>query len=249
MNKKVALITGSTSGIGKATALKFAQQNVRVVVSGRRTEQGLEVVDEIKKNGGEAHFVEVNVNSEKNVTMLLQETLKKYGRLDYGVNNAAIYIDSTLICEASAEKFNEMIQTNVVALLWCMQQQLKIMKKAGSGSIVNLASIAGLNGMPYAGTYSATKHAVVGLTKSAALEYATQNIRVNAVAPGPVMTDIIQLAIQTGNYDEDSMNTMVPMGRMGRPEEIANGIVWLCSDEASFVTGHILSIDGGFQAK
>jgi NAD(P)-dependent dehydrogenase (short-subunit alcohol dehydrogenase family) len=130
-----------------------------------------------------------------------------------------------------------------------MKQEIHQMERQGGGAIVNLASIAGLNGIPWAGTYAATKHAVVGLTKSGALDYATKNIRINAVAPGAIKTDLIEKQIELGQYDETMISGMHPMGRMGRPEEIANGIVWLLSDEASFVTGHVLNIDGGFQAK
>ncbi len=142
-----------------------------------------------------------------------------------------------------------MLQTNVMGVFWCMKYQIKQMLKQGNGSIVNLASIAGLNGIPWVSTYSATKHAVVGLTKSAALDYATQNIRINAVAPGAIKTDIIEQQIAMGTYDEKMIVAMEPIGRMGKAQEIANGIAWLCSDEASFVTGTILSIDGGFNAK
>ena len=139
--------------------------------------------------------------------------------------------------------------TNVMGVYLCMKYEIQQMLKNGGGSIVNLASIAGLNGIPYAGPYAATKHAVVGLTKSGALDYATQNIRINAVAPGAIKTDIIAGSISQGQYDEATISAMHPMARMGNPEEIAHGIAWLLSDEASFVTGHILNIDGGFQAK
>jgi len=205
MTHSVALITGATSGIGEATARTLARRGVKVVVSGRR--------------------------------------------LDYGVNNAGIAIDSAELAECDSDKFQQMLQTNVMGVFWCMKYQLKQMLKQGNGSIVNLASIAGLNGIPWVSTYSATKHAVVGLTKSAALEYATQNIRINAVAPGAIKTDIIEEAISQGTYNEEMIVAMEPMGRMGKAQEIANGIAWLCSDESSFVTGEILSIDGGFNAK
>ena len=142
-----------------------------------------------------------------------------------------------------------MLQTNVMGLYLCMKFEIQQMLKTGGGSIVNLASIAGLNGIPYAGPYAATKHAVVGLTKSGALDYATHNIRINAVAPGAIRTDIIVRQLELGQYDEATVSEMHPMARMGNPEETARGIVWLLGDEASFVTGHILNIDGGFQAK
>jgi NAD(P)-dependent dehydrogenase (short-subunit alcohol dehydrogenase family) len=142
-----------------------------------------------------------------------------------------------------------MLQTNVFGLYLCMKYEIAQMQRNGGGAIVNLASIAGLNGIPYGGPYAATKHAVVGLTKSGALDYATANIRINAVAPGAIKTDIIDQAIALGQYDEATIKAMHPMARMGKPEEIAHAIAWLLSDEASFVTGHVLNIDGGFQAR
>src|SRR2546428_10439752 len=165
------------------------------------------------------------------------------------VNNAGIANETKPIGESDPAKFQAMLQTNVRGLSLCMKYEIAQMLKSGDGSIVNLASIAGLNGMPYVGPYAATKHAVVGLTKSGALDYAPQNIRVNAVAPGAIKTDIITQQIALGQYDEPTVTAMHPMARMGTPDEIAQGIAWLLSDKASFVTGHVLNIDGGFQAK
>ena len=250
MTHKVALITGATSGIGEATARTLARKDAKVVVSGRRQDLGEKVAASIQsEDGGDAIFLQADVSSEASVHDLIEKTIEHYGRLDYGVNNAAIAIETAELAECDTEKFQQMLQTNVMGVFWCMKYQIKQMLKQGNGSIVNLASIAGLNGIPWVSTYSSTKHAVIGLTKSAALDYATRNIRINAVAPGAIKTDIIEQQIAMGTYDEKMIVAMEPMGRMGKAQEIANGIAWLCSDEASFVTGSILSIDGGFNAK
>jgi len=249
MNNKVALITGGATGIGKATALILASRGVKVVISGRRESLGLKLVEEIRANGGEAAFIVASVDDEAEVLRTIEFAVSTYGRLDLAVNNAGIANETKALADSDSASFQAMLNTNVMGLYLCMKYEIQQMLKSGGGSIVNLASIAGLNGIPYAGPYAATKHAVVGLTKSGALDYATQNIRINAVAPGAIMTDIISGQIKLGQYDEPTIAAMHPMGRMGKPEEIANGIAWLLSDEASFVTGHILNIDGGFQAK
>jgi NAD(P)-dependent dehydrogenase (short-subunit alcohol dehydrogenase family) len=249
MNQKVALITGGASGIGKSTAMLLARQGVKVVISGRREALGQKVVDEIRAQGGDAAFVVGDVNDEVSIRQIIEFAVNKYGRLDLAVNNAGIANETSAIGDSDPAKFQAMVQTNVIGLYLCMKWEIEQMLKTGGGSIVNLASIAGLNGISYAGPYAATKHAVVGLTKSGALDYATRNIRINAVAPGAVKTDIIEQQLALGQFDEAYVSAMHPMARMGRPDEIANGIVWLLSDQASFVTGHILNIDGGFQAK
>jgi NAD(P)-dependent dehydrogenase (short-subunit alcohol dehydrogenase family) len=246
---KVAFITGATSGIGKATAKTLAQRGAYVVVSGRRETLGQNVVNQILSDGGEATFIATDVNSEESLRKAISGTLDKYGGLDIGVNNAGIALETLPLADCNGEKFQRMLQTNVMGVFWCMKYEIQQMLKHESGAIVNLASIAGLNGIPYASTYTATKHAVVGLTKSAALDYATKNIRINAVAPGAIRTDIILQQMDFGTYDEKTVTEMFPMKRMGNPQEIANGIAWLCSDESSYVTGHILAIDGGFTSR
>jgi NAD(P)-dependent dehydrogenase (short-subunit alcohol dehydrogenase family) len=249
MKGKVAVITGATSGFGKGTAEVLAARGVKVVISGRRKELGEKLVADIRAKGGEAMFTYADVNDEASVKALVNRAVEKYGRLDLAVNNAGISTEGAKIAESETARFQEMIQTNVLGVYFGMKYQIQQMLKNGGGSIVNLASIAGLNGIPYTGAYCATKHAVVGLTKAGALDYATQGIRINAVAPGASKTDIIVKAITQGVYDEPSIAAMHPMARMGLPHEIVNGIVWLLSDEASFVTGHVLNVDGGFQAK
>jgi NAD(P)-dependent dehydrogenase (short-subunit alcohol dehydrogenase family) len=249
MTQKVAVITGGATGIGKSTAMLLASKGIKVVISGRREAVGQKVIEEIHAQGGDAAFIAADVDNETQVSQVIGFAVKKYGRLDLAVNNAGISNETKTIGDSDPAKFQAMLQTNVMGVYLCMKYEIEQMLKNGGGAIVNLASIAGLNGIPYAGPYAATKHAVVGLTKSGALDYATQNIRINAVAPGAIKTDIIAGSIAQGQYDEATISAMHPMARMGNPEEIAHGIVWLLSDEASFVTGHILNVDGGFQAK
>ena len=249
MTQKVAVITGGATGIGKSTAMLLARKGIKVVISGRREAVGQKAIQEIRAQGGDAAFIAADVDNETQVSQIIGFAVKKYGRLDLAVNNAGISNETKTIGDSDPAKFQAMLQTNVMGVYLCMKYEIQQMLKNGGGSIVNLASIAGLNGIPYAGPYAATKHAVVGLTKSGALDYATQNIRINAVAPGAIKTDIIAGSIAQGQYDEATISAMHPMARMGNPEEIAHGIAWLLSDEASFVTGHILNIDGGFQAK
>ena len=249
MTQKVAVITGGATGIGKSTAMLLARKGIKVVISGRREAVGQKAIEEIRAQGGDAAFIAADVDNETQVSQIIGFAVKKYGRLDLAVNNAGISNETKTIGDSDPAKFQAMLQTNVMGVYLCMKYEIQQMLKNGGGSIVNLASIAGLNGIPYAGPYAATKHAVVGLTTSGALDYATQNIRINAVAPGAIKTDIIAGSIAQGQYDEATISAMHPMARMGNPEEIAHGIAWLLSDEASFVTGHILNIDGGFQAK
>src|ERR1700675_4802277 len=249
MKQRVAIITGGATGIGKATALILARQGVKVVISGRREKVGHQAVAEIQATGGDAAFVTADIGNEDDVRKMVEFAVDKYGSLDMAVNNAGISNENTVIAASEPKNFQAMLQTNVFGLYLCMKYEIEQMLKNGGGSIVNLASIAGLNGIPYAGTYAATKHAVVGLTKAGALDYATQGIRINAVAPGAAKTEIIVKAMTQGVYDEATIAAMHPMNRMGKAQEVVNGIVWLLSDEASFLTGHILNIDGGFQAK
>lgn len=254
MTNQVALITGGASGIGKETALKLASRGVTVVISGRREALGAESVKEIEAvatGGARVHFIRNDVTVEAEVKAMIEQIVDEFGRLDMAVNNAGISNETASVDLSDSDKFQAMVDTNILGLYYCQKYEIQQMLKQSKGSIVNLASIAGINGMPWAGTYAATKHAVAGLTKSSALDHAAQGIRINGVAPGAVKTDIIaaQLNGNDPNYNEDIISAMHPMNRLGTPEEIANGICWLLSDEASFVTGHVLAIDGGFTAK
>jgi NAD(P)-dependent dehydrogenase (short-subunit alcohol dehydrogenase family) len=248
---RTALVTGATGGIGKQTSLALARTGHAVVVSGRRVSAGDAVVREIRDNGGEATFICVDVNSEESVAALVAATADRYGRLDVAVNNAGVSLDTGRMADEPTSAFQQMLMTNVLGVFWGMKYQIHQMLAQDNpgGAIVNLASIAGLSGIRYAANYSATKHAVVGLTKSAALEYATDNIRVNAVAPASVNTNILQTAIQAGTWTEADISALQPMDRLGQPDEIASAISWLASPAASFVTGTILNVDGGFEAQ
>lgn len=249
MKNKVAVITGATSGFGKVMAELLAIKGVKVVLGARRKELGEQVAADIRAKGGEAVFTVTDVNDEASVEALVATAVAHFGRLDLAVNNAGISTEGAKIGDSDTARFREMLQTNVLGVYFGMKYQIRQMLKNGGGSIVNLASIAGLNGIPYTGAYCASKHAVVGLTKAGALDYANEGIRINAVAPGAARTEIIVKAMDQGVYNEANISAMHPMNRMGTAQEIVNGIVWLLSDEASFVTGHILNVDGGFQAK
>jgi len=251
---QVVLITGGASGIGKATAMKLAAKGVTVVITGRREAAGAVAVKEIERvtrDGAQVRFIRNDVTDESAVKGLIDGIVSEFGHLDMAVNNAGVNTETATIAQSSSKNYREMVETNMLGVYFLMKHEIAQMQKQGKGSIVNLASIAGLNGLPYTGPYASTKHAVVGLTKSAALDHAREGVRVNAVAPGATKTDILarQLEGNDPHYNEASISAMHPMNRLGRPEEIANGISFLLSDEASFVTGHILNIDGGFQAK
>lgn len=249
MSNQVALVTGGATGIGKATALKLASQGISVIISGRRQELGNAAVVEIAavaQGGAEVRFIQNDVSDEAAVKAMIDGIVAEFGRLDMAVNNAGIFNEYCSLDQSSTQHFRDMLDINVVGLYFCMKYEIAQMRKQGQGAIVNLASIAGLNGILWGGTYAATKHAVVGLTKSAALDHAAEGIRVNAVAPGAIRTDIIADQL---NNNLAELEAMHPMHRVGKPEEIANGIFWLLSGQSSFVTGHILNVDGGFQAK
>jgi NAD(P)-dependent dehydrogenase (short-subunit alcohol dehydrogenase family) len=246
---KVAMITGAASGLGRATALLFAERGAKVVVSDMAAEGGHETVKMIQDMGGEATFIACNVAKEEEVINLITKTVEVYGSLDCGINNAGIGGLWTSTHKYPTDNFEQVMAVNSTGVFMCMREELKVMMNQGSGAIVNVASVAGLLGFPNNMAYSASKHAVVGMTKSAGLEYAKKGIRVNAACPvftiTPMVTDMFDLL---GDDMKGKMEAAIPMKRFGQPEEIAEAIVWLCSDAASFITAHALPIDGGMMA-
>lgn len=250
LDGKVALVTGAAAGIGKATALKFASEGAKVVVSDLDAKSGSEVVETIKESGGEAIFVSCNVSLPDSVEALIAKTVETYGQIDCAANNAGINGDVALTADYTVEAWDNVINTNLKGVWLCMKSEIPEMLKQGGGVIVNTASMGALVGFADgAPAYVASKHGVLGLTKTAALEYGKSGIRVNAVCPGVIQTTMIDSLLQTMPEVMDSLNASTPMERIGQPEEIASAIVWLCTDEASFITGAPLSIDGGFVAR
>lgn len=245
---KVALVTGGTGGIGRATALAFAQEGAAVVVAGRRAEQGAETVRLIAAAGGQSLFARTDVSREAEVKALVDATVKAYGRLDYAFNNAGIEQDPTPLPQQTEATFDQVMAINVKGVWACLKYQVPAMLQMGGGAIVNNASIAGLVGMAGVDIYCASKHAVIGLTKCTALAYAKNKVRVNAVCPGAVETDMFERFVEGRDAMRDAVLRLHPIGRAGQPREVADAVVWLCSDKASFITGQALAVDGGFVA-
>ena len=246
---KVVLITGATSGIGKVSALAFGKAGAKVIVSGRREAEGLAVVAEIKAAGGEATFVKADVAVEKDVAALVAKTVATYGRIDIAFNNAGVELTGSIV-DATEVDYRRVFDINVWGVLTSMKHEIPVMLKQGAGVIINTSSVAGHIGMAGASVYVASKHAVEGLTKAAAIEYAKQGIRVNAVAPAAIETDMMNRFTGGGNEEALAyMRTLHPVGRLGRSEEIANAVLFLASDAASFITGTSLNVDGGFLAQ
>lgn len=250
---KVALVTGSAAGIGRETALQFAAEGAKVVVSDIAEGGGEETAAMIRKNGGEAAFIRADVAKAADVAALIAQTVARFGRLDCACNNAGIEGTVAPFIDQTEENFDRIIDINLKGVFLCLKAEITQMLTQGGGSIVNLASIAGLIGFPGLSPYVASKHAVNGLTKNAALEYAKQGIRVNSVCPGGIDTRMLDsLADQaTGGKmtSREMMDNLHPMGRIGTPDEVAKLIVWLASDSASFVTGVNVPVDGGFVAQ
>lgn len=247
MSNPVVLVTGALTGIGRATALAFARQGSRIVVSGRKEEVGEALAKELRALGAEAEFVAADVRHESDVQKLVDATVVRFGRLDIAVNNAGTEGDRGPITAQSAETYAATFDTNVLGVLLSMKHELRIMQGQASGSIVNVSSTMGHRGAPNASLYTASKHAVEGLTKSAALEAVAFGVRVNAIAPGPVETEMLNRF--AGNAERKAgLAAAVPMNRLGRPEEIAEAILFVTSDKASFITGQIIDVNGGKSA-
>jgi NAD(P)-dependent dehydrogenase (short-subunit alcohol dehydrogenase family) len=244
MSNPVVLITGALTGIGRATALAFAHEGARLVVSGRRDDVGQALATEIRALGAEAEFIRADVRHEQDVQNLVDKTVARFGRLDVAVNNAGTEGKPGPVTEQTADSYAATFDTNVLGVLLSMKHELRVMQAQGAGSIVNLSSTMGQRGAPGASLYTASKHAVEGLTKSAALEAAAFGVRVNAVAPGPIETAMLDRF--TGSAERKAgLVAGVPMKRVGRPEEIADAIVFAASARASFITGQIINVNGG----
>lgn len=247
---KVAVITGAGSGIGRACALAFAAQGAKVIVADIAVADGEETVGLIQTAGGKSTFVPCNVAKSADVSSLMMESVRTYGRLDYACNNAGVGGPPKITDDYSEADWRAVIDVNLTGAWLCMKYELPIMVRQGNGVIVNMASILGKVGFATAPAYVAAKHGLIGLTQTAALEYATKNIRVNAVCPGFIYTPLLEKAgMQAGSEMHTQISNLHPMKRMGTSEEVAGAVTWLCSDAASFVTGHALMVDGGYTAQ
>lgn len=242
---KVVLVTGGTSGIGKATAIAFARAGAKVVLSGRREKEGAQVVNEIKKLGGEAAFIRADISKDRDVQAMVKFVVDKFGKLDIAFNNAGVEWMGPLE-QATEAEYRRVFDTNVWGVLNSMRHEIPAMLKNGGGAIVNTSSVAGHVGMAQVSVYIASKHAVEGLTKSAALEFAKQNIRINAIAPGPIATEMFDRF--AGDAMREQIISIVPAGRVGASEDIAAAVLYLASDASRFTTGTSLVVDGGFIA-
>jgi len=252
MAGRVALVTGGSAGIGRAAALAFAREGARVVVSDVEAEGGEQTAGSIRNEGGEAIFIRTDVSREDEVRAMVEGTLEAFNQLDFAFNNAGIEGTLAPTGEYTAEDWNRVIGINLTGVWLCMRYQIPAMLRQGGGAIVNNASILGHVAFANAPAYSASKHGVLGLTKAAALEYATQSIRINAVCPGFIETPMVmERGVHAGDSKEtyDQIAALHPMERLGKPEEIASAAVWLCSEAASFVTGQSLLVDGGYTAR
>ena len=244
MNTPVVLITGALTGIGRATALAFARERARLMVSGRRAEAGKALVEELRGSGVEAEFVEADVRNDNDVRALVDRAVARFGRLDVAVNNAGTEGQPGPLTAQSAESYAATFDTNVLGTVLSLKHELRVMGPQGGGSIINLSSTMGSRRAPGASMYVASKHAVEGLTKVAALEGAPYGVRVNAVAPGPIDTGLLDRF--TGTPERKAgLIAGVPVKRAGTPEEVAAAIVFLASNKASFITGQVLGVNGG----
>lgn len=245
---KVALVTGAGSGIGRASALAFSRAGTRVVVNDLIEASGEETVRDIERLGGEALYARADVSSARDVEAMITRIASLYGRLDYAHNNAGFMLRSVPIDQFTEEEWDTHVDVDLKGTWLCMKYEIPLMLKNGGGVIVNSSSIVGLVGWAGGGPYVASKHGVNGLTKSAALDYAKLGIRVNAVCPGGTLTPGLQNILDKYPHIRNTSNVDHPIGRLGKPEEIAEAVVWLCSDAASFVTGLCMAVDGGYTA-
>ncbi len=246
LQDKVALVTGGTSGIGRATAISYAQQQAKVVVVGRRVDEGEETVRLIQEAGGEAIFVQADVTKEADVKAMVNKAVGVFGRLDIAFNNAGTAGENPSLTEQTETEYDHTMNVNVKGVWLSMKHEIAQMLKQGSGAIVNMASAVGVIALPNLPLYTASKHAVVGLTKAAALQYVKAGIRINVVAPGSIKTEMFEAAT---DEVKAYLAELHPIGRVGTPREVANAVLFLSSDMASFITGETLMVDGGYVAQ
>ena len=244
MSTQIVLITGGLTGIGRAAAIAFAKKGAKVVVAGRRDKAGKALTQELRPLGAQAEFINADVRKEDDVRALVDKTVARFGRLDIAVNNAGTEGQVGPITEQTAESYAATFDTNVLGVILSLKHEVRVMREQGHGSIINISSTYGHEGAAGASVYVGSKHAVEGITKSVALETAKSGIRVNAVAPGPTDTGLL-IRFASTPENKAALSATVPMDRLGLPEEVADAIVFLASDEASFITGHILAVDGG----
>ena len=249
MSKPVVLITGALTGIGRATALAFAQEGAKIVVSGRRDEAGKKLESELRALGVEADYIRADVRHEDDVRHLVESTVARFGRLDIAVNNAGTEGELAPIPQQTAENYHATFDTNVLGVLLSLKHEMRVMLEQGSGAIVNLSSIAGQVGIAGASVYVASKHAVEGLTKSAALEGAAAGVRVNSVAPGPVATDMLDRFTGGSEDAKAGFLGLIPAKRAATPDELAQTILFLAGDKAKYLTGQNIAVDGGYTAQ
>lgn len=251
LQRKVALVTGAGSGIGRTTAIAFAQQGAHVVVSDINADGGDETVRLIRNAGGEAIFVKTDVSKDDEVQALVDQTVATFGRLDIAFNNAGLTQNSAPLADQPPGTYDEIFDVTVRGVWLSMRAEIAQMLKQGGGRIVNMGSMSAVVGIPGLTTYSGSKHAVLGLTRGAALEYAKQNIRINAVGPGTIDTPMIDRFVELAGSDSvmEPIRAAHPIGRTGKPEEVAEAVLWLASDASSFVIGQILMVDGGYSVQ
>jgi NAD(P)-dependent dehydrogenase (short-subunit alcohol dehydrogenase family) len=243
---KVALVTGASSGIGRATAIAFARAGGKVVAASRRTTEGEETAHYIQEIGGEAIFIKTDVSKAADVETLIEKTIDIYGRLDCACNNAGLGGAASPIADMSEKDWDQLVDVNLKGTWLCLKYQIRAMLKQGSGAIVNIASVAGVVGFPGFTGYCATKGGVIALSRAAAMEYAKAGIRINVVSPGAIATDMLA-TLPTDVLTQ--LTAMHPIGRIAKPEEVAETVVWLCSDGSSFLVGHNMMVDGGYTAQ
>jgi NAD(P)-dependent dehydrogenase (short-subunit alcohol dehydrogenase family) len=246
LKEKVVVVMGGTSGIGRASAIEYARWGAAVLVVGRRIKEGEKVVTEIEKDGGEAKFMSADLSIPSDINAVIDTVVDRYGRIDCAFNNAATEGPIGDLTALNEDEVEDAFQLNLTCLWHSMKREIEQMARQRSGVIVNTSSIGGLRGIAESSVYCATKHGVIGFTMAAAVEHASNGIRINAIAPGSIETDMLT---RVAKGDASGFASIVPMGRLGKPEEVAKAVVWLSSDEASFITGHTLVIDGGTMAR